>query len=109
MWMDDWVLNLPVKYWPKFSSNNGLKIPFLFRFFETQKNIVVLSSSNKPEKETHEDLCQKYQVPLLRRQGGGGTVVLGPGCLILTFAFYAKDFFSNAKYFYLINDCYLPC
>ena len=104
MWMDNWVLNTPLNYWPLFKQNNT---PALFRFFETKKQIVVLSSSNKAETEANMEECEKAHVPILRRKGGGGTVVLGPGCLILTFAFYAKDVFSNSKYFNMINELWI--
>ncbi len=104
MWMDNWVLNTPKSYWPLYKEK---QIPALFRFFETQKTIVVLSSSNNPETEANTSECSKLNIPILRRKGGGGTVVLGPGCLILTLAFYAKDIFGNAKYFNLINNLWI--
>lgn len=107
MWMDNWVLNTPKKMWPLYSDGNLGSAPFLFRFFETQNTVVVLSSSNKAEKETHLTECEKYNVPILKRKGGGGTVVLGPGCLVFTFAFYAKDIFSNSKYFAMINSMWI--
>lgn len=107
MWMDNWVLNLPTTYWPKYSSENTLPQPFLFRFFETKADVVVLSSSNKPDVEVITQNCEKMQVPILRRKGGGGTVVLGEGCLILTFAFFAQDVFGNNKYFNLINQLWI--
>ena len=104
MWMDSWVLNIPLNNWPLYKKN---KTPALFRFFETKKQIIVLSSSNKAETELNIYSCEKANVPILRRKGGGGTVVLGPGCLILTFAFYAKDIFANTKYFYMINELWI--
>ncbi|BBH54332.1 lipoate--protein ligase family protein [Fluviispira sanaruensis] len=107
MWMDNWVLNLPKKLWPEFSLDAANKAPFLIRFFETQKNVVVLSSSNKAEKEVNEIECVKNNIPILQRKGGGGTVVLGNGCLILTFAFYGKDVFGNSKYFQMINNLWI--
>ena len=107
MWMDNWVLNSPEKYWPKYKLNHTQEFSFLFRFFETKRDIVVLSSSNKPDIEANILECEKNNVPILRRKGGGGTVVLGDGCLILTFAFYAKDVFGNNKYFQMINQLWI--
>ncbi len=107
MWMDNWVLNLPSEFWPQYNINNNELQPFLFRFFETKANVVVLSSSNKPDIEVLTQNCIKHNVPILRRKGGGGTVVLGEGCLILTFAFYAKDVFGNNKYFNMINQLWI--
>lgn len=107
MWMDNWVLNLPEKHWPNYPLNSSKSHPFLFRFFETKRDVVVLSSSNKPDIEVNIEECKKYNVPILRRRGGGGTVVLGEGCLILTFAFYARDMFGNSKYFQMINQLWI--
>ena len=107
MWMDNWVLNLPQKYWPKYPQNSFENYPFLFRFFETKRIAVVLSSSNKAEIEANVEECINNNVPILRRKGGGGAVVLGEGCLILTFAFYAKNLFDNSKYFQMINELWI--
>lgn len=104
MWMDNWVLNLPKEHWPKYGEN---KIPMLFRFFESQRPVVVLANSNQAEVETNQDACRAAKIPILKRKGGGGTVVLGPGCLILTFAFYAKDLFGNKAYFHKINQLWI--
>ena len=104
MWMDNWVLHLPVHLWPQPPASALAHERVLFRFFETQTTAVVLSSSNKPEIEAHPELCAQRNVPILKRKGGGGTVVLGPGCLVLTFAFYASDIFGNSGYFLAIND-----
>lgn len=104
MWMDNFVLNLPKEFWPKFGAD---KQPILFRFFEPTTTVVVLSASNQPEKETHIIACDAKKIPILKRKGGGGTVVLGPGCLILTFAFYAKNIYGNNDYFSLINNLWI--
>ena len=102
--MDNWVLNTPLKNWPLYESQ---KSPIIFRFFESKTRAIVLSSSNKESEELNLEYCKQTNIPILRRRGGGGTVVLGPGCLILTFSFYAKDIFSNAKYFHMINDLWI--
>lgn len=104
MWMDNWVLNLPKDCWPTYGSAH---IPMLFRFFESQQNVVVLANSNHADKETNLAECEKIKIPILKRKGGGGTVVLGPGCLILTFAFYAKDIYANKEYFKKINQLWI--
>jgi lipoate-protein ligase A len=103
MWMDNWVLNQPFRCWPKVNcapENHRI----LFRFFESVRPVVVLSSSNAAARETFEERCVAHGVPVLQRRGGGGTVVLGPGCLVLTFAFFAKELFSNQRYFSIINQ-----
>ncbi len=104
MWMDNWVLNTPLEHWPLYRSQ---KSPVLFRFFETRRPVVVLSSSNQANEETYEVQCRQQSVPILKRRGGGGTVVLGPGCLVLTFAFYARNIYGNQSYFSLINNLWI--
>jgi lipoate-protein ligase A len=82
-------------------------LPIRFRFFESQSNVVVLANSNKAESEVNKELCQKDIIPILKRKGGGGTVVLTRGCLILTFAAYMKELYNNKEYFHLINSLWI--
>jgi lipoate-protein ligase A len=99
MWMDDWILAAP----PDAIAPGKV----LFRFFETRTRCVVLSSSNDPAVEAREEACRADGVPVLRRKGGGGTVVLGPGCVVLTLAFRARDLFNNAHYFRRVKDLWI--
>jgi lipoate-protein ligase A len=49
----------------------------VLRVWESASECIVLGRSGRAEREVFEAL----EVPLLRRCSGGGTVVLGPGCL----------------------------
>jgi lipoate-protein ligase A len=51
------------------------------RFWESPRPVVVLGNSSKIQADVHIEACARDQVPILRRASGGGTVVLGPGCL----------------------------
>lgn len=102
MWMDDFVLNLPPFFWLKFD-----ECPVLFRFFESQTPAIVLANSNRVETEVYAERAAQAHIPCLRRRGGGGTVLLGPGCVILTLAFFAQDVFQNKIYFDLINRLWI--
>lgn len=104
MWMDNWVLNTPKELWPTYGAANT---PVLFRFFETKRQVVVLSSSNQAEVEANVEACQRSHVPILKRRGGGGTVVLGQGCVVLTLACHVNDIFGNERYFRLINGLWI--
>lgn len=68
-----------------------------------QKPIVVLGSSNQIETEVHADACEQDGTEILKRSGGGGTVVLYPGCVILTLGAWVNKPFSNQLYFGKLN------
>lgn len=104
MWMDNWVLNTPPALWPQAM---GLPENVLFRFFEPKRVAVVLANSNLAETEVNTDFCKQKNICILKRKGGGGTVLLGPGCVVLTFAFLAKDVFNNQHYFSVINQMWI--
>jgi lipoate---protein ligase len=56
--------------------------PEVLRLWEWPQHAVVLGAGGKLADDVHEDACQADGVPILRRSSGGGTVLLGPGCLL---------------------------
>jgi lipoate-protein ligase A len=54
----------------------------VLRFWEWVPYAVILGSAGRIQEEVHESRCQAEGVPILRRCSGGGTVLLGPGCLV---------------------------
>ncbi len=54
------------------------------RVWEPDAVAVVLGRSNRPEEEVDLVACDRDGVPVLRRRGGGGAVVLAPGCLVVS-------------------------
>jgi lipoate-protein ligase A len=62
----------------------GLR-PALVRFWEPAHYAVVLGASRSIRQDVHAEACLADGVPILRRSSGGGTVVVGPGCLNVTF------------------------
>ncbi len=56
------------------------------RFWEAQEYCVVLGRSNRIETEVDIACCDAEAIPILRRASGGGTVLIGPGCLCYTLA-----------------------
>ena len=56
--------------------------PEVLRLWEWPQRAVVLGAGGKLLDDVHEDACQADGVPILRRSSGGGTVLLGPGCLL---------------------------
>ncbi|MDW7711530.1 MAG: hypothetical protein SCH98_13760 [Deferrisomatales bacterium] len=56
------------------------------RVWEPDAVGVVLGRGSRAESEVDAAACEADGVPLLRRRGGGGAVVLGPGCLVASLA-----------------------
>jgi lipoate---protein ligase len=75
-----------------------------YRSWEPQACLVVLGRGNHAALEVYEERCQREQVPILRRRGGGGTVVLSPGVLVVSLAKRVQHQFYIQEYFRQIND-----
>lgn len=54
------------------------------RIWEIAENTVVLGSGGIFHDDVNEAECLKSKVPILRRSSGGGTVLLGKGCLLFS-------------------------
>jgi len=55
--------------------------PETLHLWESPRYSVVLGRSGQAEKEVDLTACQRDGVPVVRRSSGGGTVLVGPGCL----------------------------
>lgn len=66
--------------------------------------MVVLGSSNKACKEVKQSECVEDGVPILKRYGGGGTVVLHSGCVVVSLGIWVAHYYDNTRYFRVIND-----
>ena len=53
----------------------------LLRIWEAPHFGVVMGSGGKIAEEVNLSVCESLGIPVARRSSGGGTVVLGPGCL----------------------------
>jgi lipoate-protein ligase A len=53
----------------------------LFHCWQTDRPAVILGRSRRASEDVLEEACAADGVPVLSRMSGGGTVVLGPGCL----------------------------
>ncbi|MBC7660192.1 MAG: hypothetical protein H7249_10835 [Chitinophagaceae bacterium] len=91
MWIDDQVLaeselDICLKSW----------IP--------AEPVVVLGRSNKRGTEANRAACEADGVSILKRIGGGGTVILHEDCLVVSCGLFVKDYFKNDLYFRLLNQ-----
>jgi lipoate-protein ligase A len=53
----------------------------VLRFWEWPRPAVILGAGCRLKHDVHEEACLRDGVPVLRRASGGGTVLLGEGCL----------------------------
>jgi lipoate-protein ligase A len=63
----------------------------ILRFWESPEYIVVLGYANKARAEVNRAACGRENIPILRRPSGGGTVLLGPGCLNYSLVLHIRD------------------
>ena len=78
--------------------------PFGSAVWIPESPMVILGNSNRPEIECHQDQCHLERVPILKRCGGGGTVVLHSGCVVVGFFAWVDNYYDNHRYFRLLND-----
>lgn len=66
--------------------------------------LVILGRGNDRESECLPAHCEKDGVPILRRRGGGGAVVLHSGCVIVSVGTWVSHYYKSGTYFRLINQ-----
>lgn len=65
----------------------------VLRFWELSSPAVILGSGGIVSDDVHLEACRANGIPVLRRSSGGGTVILGEGCLLFTLILrYERDF-----------------
>jgi lipoate---protein ligase len=74
------------------------------RIYEPASLCAVLGAAGKPEQDLHLDALERDGVPWMRRRGGGGTVVLGPGQVVLAVVTEVASPFRNREYAAAINS-----
>jgi len=76
----------------------------LSRIYEPDSLCAVLGAAGKPEQDLLLDALERDGVPWMRRRGGGGTVVLGPGQVVLAVVTEVDSPFRNKEYAGQINS-----
>ncbi|HEV3145392.1 MAG TPA: lipoate--protein ligase family protein [Gemmataceae bacterium] len=56
----------------------------VLRFWHWQSRAVVLGAGGVVAEDVDLEACRRDAVPIFRRSSGGGTVLLGPGCLLFS-------------------------
>jgi lipoate---protein ligase len=66
--------------------------PEVLRVWQWPAYAVVLGAGGRIAADVNDDRCRADGVPLARRSSGGGTVLLGPGCLLYSVVLaFARD------------------
>ena len=82
------------------SPNQGIQIVEVFR---PDSFHVVLGAGGRPENEVHAEELEADAIPLFKRKGGGGTVLLGPHTLVITVHAGVSHPFGHKIYFKALN------
>src|SRR5262245_30654005 len=79
----------------------------VLRFWEWPHLAVVLGAGGQIALDVNEPVCSTDRIPILRRASGGGTVLLGRGCLlfslVLRYGRAAELRHINASYRYILG------
>jgi lipoate-protein ligase A len=78
--------------------------PMALGLWVPERPTVVLGSSNDPAVEADAGACARDGVQILKRYGGGGTVVLHQGCVVVSIGAWVRQHFQNRFYFDLLNQ-----
>jgi len=82
--------------------------PELLRVWQWPHYVVVLGAGGKIAEDVEEAACHTDEVPVARRSSGGGTVLLGSGCLLfsLVLSYEHHPHFKelNASYRYILHE-----
>jgi lipoate---protein ligase len=74
------------------------------RTYRPQSTCIVLGKGSKPDLELNLDVIRKDGISVLRRKGGGCSVVLDPGNLIISQVLPVEDIQDNRRYFNSITQ-----
>lgn len=71
--------------------------------FQPDQLHVVMGASGKAHNEVFVENMVTDGIPLYKRKGGGGTVLLGDHCVVLTVHAHVRQRYENLRYFRAIN------
>ncbi len=74
------------------------------RIYEPRSACIVLGAGRKNRGDLLEDNVRSDGIPVLMRRGGGGTVVLSPGMIVLALVSEVCSPYQNREYAHTINS-----
>lgn len=96
MWIDDDILRRCAE-------------PLALACFIPKEPVVVMGSGNVATEEVELERCAASGIAVLRRYGGGGTVLLHDGCVVVSAGLWVKQAFQNKLYFFRLNQAIIDC
>jgi lipoate-protein ligase A len=85
-------------------SKMGSDATAVHEIFEPRNTMVVLGRGSKLEDDVFLDHCREDNIPVFRRAGGGGTVVLSPGMIVVSIAGRSSLAFHLREHMNAVND-----
>lgn len=76
----------------------------VYRIYEPRDVSIVLGAGRKNKGDVRHQAARQDRVPVLTRRGGGGTVVLSPGMVVLALVKDVASPYQNREYAGKIND-----
>jgi lipoate-protein ligase A len=73
------------------------------RVYEPEQTVVVMGPGRRGKGDVREEAVETDGVPVLLRRGGGGTVVLSRGMVVLALVATVRSAYRNLEYARLIN------
>ena len=78
------------------------KIP-VYRLYEPEGITIVLGAGRRNQDDLHKDEVHRDDIPVKIRKGGGGTVVLSPGMLVLALVTDVTEPYRNREHARSLN------
>ena len=72
--------------------------------YEPPRRVVVLGAAGDAALDVHREAAQAAGIEIRRRRGGGGTVLLGPGQVVVALVTEVDHPYRNREYAHAVND-----
>ena len=74
------------------------------RVYEPARRVVVLGAAGDAQADVHRQQAAQAGIEIRRRRGGGGTVLLGPGQVVVALVTEVEHPYRNREYAHAVND-----
>ena len=74
------------------------------RVYEPRRRVIVLGAAGAAGVDVHREAAAAAGIEIRRRRGGGGTVLLGPGQVVVALVTEVDHPYRNREYAHAVND-----